>query len=135
MANNLFNPYLQQPMPQTPAVGVEFRYIQGGDNAAKAYPVMPGSTMLLMDTENPYIYFKTVAFNGMPQPLKKFRIEEVNDAPVEDIPVAKEVSNFVTKDDFNSAIAELKELIQQRPNYYSKNRGDRNGKSDIRRDE
>lgn len=134
MANNLFNPYLQQPMPQTPPVGVEFRYIQGGDNAAKAYPVMPGSTMLLMDTENPYIYFKTVAFNGMPQPLKKFRIEEVNEAPVEDIPVAKEVSNFVTKDDFNSAIAELKELIQQRPNY-SKNRGDRNGKSAIQRDE
>ena len=135
MANNLFNPYLQQLMPQTPPVGVEFRYIQGGDNAAKAYPVMPGSTMLLMDTENPYIYFKTVAFNGMPQPLKKFRIEEVNEAPVEDIPVAKEVSNFVTKDDLNSAIAELKELIQQRPNNYSKNRGDRNGKSDIRRDE
>ena len=139
---NFFNPYapynpnMQQMAPQlqTPPTGVEFRYIQGGDNAANAYPVMPGCTMLLMDTENPYIYFKTVAFNGMPQPIKKFKIEEVIENPAtNDIPEAKELPDYVTREDFNNAIDEIKGLIQR--NNYSKNRGDRNGKSDLRCDE
>ena len=89
---------------------------------------------LLMDTENPYIYFKTVAFNGMPQPIKKFKIEEVIENPAtNDIPEAKELPDYVTRKDFNNAIDEIKGLIQR--NNYSKNRGDRNGKSDLRCDE
>lgn len=116
-------------------LGVEFRYIQGGENAAKAYPVMPGSTMLLMDTETPYMYFKTVAFNGVPQPLRKFKIEEVFDVPATDIPEAKEVTpDYVTKEDFNDAINKLMAMISSKPNY-NKNRGDRHGKSDLRSDE
>ena len=118
-------------------LGVEFRYIQGGENAAKAYPVMPGSTMLLMDTETPYMYFKTVAFNGVPQPLRKFKIEEVFDVPATDIPEAKEIASpdYVTKEDFNAAIDKIVSMISSSKPNYNKNRGEKHGKSDLRCDE
>ena len=141
MANLFPNPYapytpgMLPTMPPTLPGGVEFRYIQGGDNAAKAYQVNPGSTFILMDSESPFFYLKTVSVYGVPQPLRKFKFEEVLENPNESLPNAKEVPEYVTKDVFDASIGELKELIvANRPNY-SKNRGDRNGKSTIQRDE
>ena len=109
-------PQLFQPqMPTNPAINnMEFHWIQG-ENAAKAYPIMPGNTGFLMDSESNYFYIKQVAFNGMPNPLRKFKYEEIVEQP-NDIPVATEV-----------------EMISStKQNNYSKNRGERNGKSDIR---
>ena len=124
---------LAQP---TPSAGVEFRYIQGGDNAAKAYQVAPGSTFILMDSESPYFYFKTVSVYGVPQPLRKFKFEEVIESPNEALPDAKEVPNFVTKEEFNSAIDKLSSLIEDAMNQkvnFSKNRGEKR-ESNIRSD-
>ena len=129
-------PQLFQPQMQpNPAINnMEFHWIQG-ENAAKAYPIMPGNTGFLMDSESNYFYIKQVAFNGMPNPLRKFKYEEVIEQP-NDIPVATEVSNYVTKDDLNKAMDKLVEMMSSmKQNNYSKNRGERNGKSDIRSNE
>ena len=58
--------------------------------------------------------------------------QEVGDCTVRDIPEAKELPDYVTREDFNNAIDEIKGLIQR--NNFSKNRGDRNAKSNIRSD-
>ena len=136
MANNYAIPNVPQFYPYqnfVPQVQVQntLKFIQGGDATAKAYPVTPGDTVVLMDTEESYIYIKSVGFNGVPNPLRKFKYEEVFETKTEDIPIAKEVPNYVTKEDFNAAIKEIKEMIK--PKY--ERRGDRNAKSDIRRDE
>ena len=121
--------------PASPS-GIEFRYIKGGDNGAKAFQVSPGSTFILMDSESQYFYLKGVSIYGDPQPLRKFKFEEVLESPNEALPDAKEVPNFVTKEEFNSAIDKLSSLIEDAMNqkvYFSKNRGEKR-ESNIRSD-
>lgn len=119
-----FMPY-QPTIPQLPIQSNEVKFVQG-EAAAKAFNVSPGSTVFLMDSEEPMFYIKSVAYNGVPNPLRKFRYEEVIEkAP--DIPV------YVTEEKFTNAIEELKELITTN-NKYGNKRGDKYGKSDIRRD-
>lgn len=127
MAVNSY-PWPNPIVPPTQSPSNEIRWIQG-ENAAKAYPVAPGSTVILMDSEDSYFYIKSVAFNGIPNPLRKFKYEEIFEI-VPELPVAVDKTEYVSKEDFNKAIEELKALIK--PN---KNRGDRYAKSDIRRDE
>lgn len=130
-----FYPYQQNFMPNVTVPSNTLKFIQGGDATAKAYPVAPGDTVVLMDTDESFIYIKSVGFNGVPNPLRKFKYEEVFEQPKEDIPVAKEVTEYVTKQDFDSAIDKLTGMIasMQKPNY--ERRGDKNAKSNIRRDE
>ena len=45
-----------------------FTYVNGLQ-AAKSFPVMPGQQILLIDTENPYIYLRTVNQMGQPNML------------------------------------------------------------------
>lgn len=111
----------------------DIKFIQGGDNTAKAYPVEPGKTAFLMDSEESIFYIKSVAYNGVPSPLRKFKYEEVFDTK-EDIPVATEATKYVTIEEFNNAINDIKELIRNNKPNYTK-RGDRNAKSDLRHDE
>lgn len=131
MANGLqypnppqFMPY-QPIIPQFPTQSNEIKFVQG-EAAAKAFNVQPGTTVFLMDSEESMFYIKSVGFNGVPNPLRKFRYEEVVEK-LPDIPV------YVTKEDFDAKFNELKDLITS--NKYGNKRGDRYGKSDIRRDE
>lgn len=112
---------------------MEVRWIQG-ENAAKASPVQAGSNVMLLDSEDSFFYIKSVGYNGVPSPIRKFRYEEVIETPNDILPDAKEVPNYVTKEDFDAAISKLTELISQN-RYYGKNRGDKNAKSDIQRNE
>lgn len=140
MANNYAIPNALQFYPYqnfVPPVQVQntLKFIQGGDATAKAYPVTPGDTVVLMDTEESYIYIKSVGFNGVPNPLRKFKYEEVFETKTEDIPIAKEIPNYVTKEDFNAAIKEIKDMIMPKTEPKYERRGDKNAKSNIRRDE
>ena len=90
---------------QQPITNTEFHFIQG-ENAAKAYPIMPGNTAFLFDSEE------------IPAP--------------KDIPTVTETI-FVTKEDFDAAISELKSLLEKPK--YEKRGGRNNAQSDIRRDE
>lgn len=47
-----------------------------GENAAKAYPVASGQSVLLMDSEDSVMYIKSTDQSGMPQPLRIFEYKE-----------------------------------------------------------
>lgn len=47
-----------------------------GEAAARAYMVSAGSTVILMDSEDPVFYLKSTDAAGMPQPLRIFDYTE-----------------------------------------------------------
>ena len=141
---NYTNPYLpyppqfyNNPFPippvQTQTDTLEVRFIQGGSNSAKAYPVMPGKTVLLMDSEESKFYLKKMDANGVPNPLREFNYTEVFETPANDIPVATEVKpEYVTKDDFNTFADKIIGMLsEQRKPRYEKKGGPRNVESDL----
>lgn len=75
-----------------------------GEQGAKGYPVAPGNSVLLMDTEDQVFYIKTTDSNGVPQPLKIYDYTER---------VVKEPQNqnpeFVSRNEFE----ELKKMIEE----------------------
>lgn len=120
------NPYPIQPtvfsgypQPQTNQSNVI--WVQG-EAAAKAYPVQAGNSMILMDSENDCFYIKSSDNAGMPNRLRKFEYREVLDGQtMQDAPV--EQSQYITKEEFEKAINELR----HQPRYNNNNRkGDRN---------
>ena len=73
-----------------------------GLEGAKAYPVMRGTTVLLMDTEQNNFYLKTVETNGIVQPLEMYEFKKVEIA--ESDPV-----EYATKSD----VAEIKKMLEE----------------------
>lgn len=117
----VFNPVY--PQPQTSQSNVI--WVQG-EAAAKAYPVQAGNSMILLDSENDCFYIKSSDNAGMPNRLRKFEYKEVVDGQVVNEPPADQ-SQYVTKEDFERALSELR---QQRNQHYNNNRkGDRNEQS------
>lgn len=77
-----------------------------GEAAAKSYPVAPGSTVLLMDSEQSRFFMKTTDQSGMPLPLRIFEFKEVaQNAPISTPSV--DTSKFVTKDELSEILANL----------------------------
>ena len=113
------NPYTQaglmQPQPQTNQSNII--WVQG-EAGAKAYPVQPGGSVLLMDSEGECFYIKTADNVGMPGPLRKFSFEEIVEGQVVN---TQEAPEYITREEFEKKIAELS---KQRYNNYRK--GDRN---------
>ena len=70
-----------------------------GLESAKAYPISPGRTILLMDSESPRFFIKTVDMNGYAS-LKAYTFQE-EEAAVNN-PAAAE---YVTKSQLEEAIA------------------------------
>ena len=46
-----------------------FAWIQG-EEAAKSYPVAPGNTIVLIDSDKPVMYMKTTDLSGRPQQMQ-----------------------------------------------------------------
>lgn len=77
------NPYAQQMPPQgsqmpqnAPAQSNNGIIWVQGENSAKSYPVGSGQSVLLMDSESPVMYIKSVDASGMPHPLRIFDYKE-----------------------------------------------------------
>ena len=89
-----YQPYqqnFQNPMPnyqpqysmntmQNPSTGSGILWVQG-EIGARAYPVAPGSSLLLMDSEAQNFYIKTADMSGMPT-MKKYSYAEVAEEPL-----------------------------------------------------
>ena len=91
---------LQTAIPQQQSQPAGLIWVQGIE-AAKAYPVAPGNTVQLWDSEAPAVYLKEADHNGMPQ-LRAFDLVE----RVSAVPRAKE-ADYVTRQEFE----ELKMLV------------------------
>lgn len=84
-----------------------------GESAAKAYPVAPGSNVLLMDSEGECFYIKSTDASGMPLPLRVFEYKEI-------VHTQPQLSNTNYSNNFNpneyvkkEELEEVKKQIQQ----------------------
>lgn len=77
-----------------------------GAESAKAYPVAPGRTIMLMDSESPTFFIKAVDSNGFAT-MKSFSFVEEVPAAVQEPSAAK----FVTTEQFQEAIEQLASKI------------------------
>lgn len=114
-------PYLPQqyqipsPASQSPGQSNNNLIWVQGESAAKAYPVAPGTSQLLMDSESECFYIKTTDASGMPLPLRTFSYKEVINTPKNSMQSAPanvpqiDTSAFVTRTEFN----ELKQMIEE----------------------
>ena len=122
MSYNSFFPitYQQQQLPQyvppqVPPVQNQFNshnngliWVQG-EAGAKAYPVAPGNSMLLMDSESECFYIKSTDASGVPMPLRSFTYTEVVQTQPQEEPKI-DTSQYVTRSEFE----ELKQMLQER---------------------
>ena len=69
--NNFYSgpSYQPQSVATVPQTQNTFAWIQG-EEAAKAYPVVPGNTVVLIDSDKPIMYMKTTDLSGRPQPMQ-----------------------------------------------------------------
>ena len=88
-------------------------WVQGVE-AMKSYPVSAGQSVLLMDSETNCFGIKTADASGMPLPLRIFDYTErtANKAPktAQETPTETQIdlSAYVTRDEFESRIAQLR---------------------------
>lgn len=103
------SPMQPQPQPQQNNTS-NVIWVQG-EAGAKAYPLAPGTSVILMDSENDYFYIKSADASGMPQPLRKFVYkEELDNMP--EIPSAAipqfDPDQYITRSEFEKRLGELK---------------------------
>ena len=100
-----------QPMTPSPQAAHQqgILWVQG-EEAAKAYMVAPGATVLLMDSEGQSFYLKSTDPQGMPLPLRIFDyIERAAQKPLEQPQTL--TGEFVTRAEFEALAARVGELL------------------------
>lgn len=115
----------QQSQPQ-------YMYNVDGENAAKSWQPnvipQPNTIIPLFDSDGQHIYFKTYDAYGRMNPLRKGRIvfdDEINISETSAAPQMPDMSNYVTKADFEAFRKELLETRQQQNQNGNNFRGDR----------
>lgn len=85
-----------------------------GEAGAKSYLVAPGTTVMLMDSENQVFYLKSADASGMPLPLRKFPYyEETAQQPTGAANFAPQgangfdPSNYITREEFERRMASV----------------------------
>lgn len=86
-----------------------------GDVGARAFPVGPGNSVILMDSEGDYFYIKSADMSGMPS-MKRYSYSEVIDEPMRleshdnrDYDTAK----FADREEVKKLQEEIRELKNQ----------------------
>jgi hypothetical protein len=96
--------FQQQTIPAQPMLMQQPRQDQNGliwvqgEAGAKSWYITPGSTVLLMDSENQRFYLKSADMNGVPA-MRTFEYTEVGTQKPQEAP---QTVNFVSVEEFNS---------------------------------
>ena len=105
-------PQQQMPQPQMQS-NSSINWVQG-EIGARAYPIAPGSSVLLMDSEAQNFYIKSADNSGMPS-LKKYAYSEVIEEPLK--LESKDPANFDTAQlASRDEVKQLQEKIKQLEN-------------------
>ena len=95
----------------TPSGGIQNGPIKvTGIDGARAYPVIPSTTIVLFDANEDYFYLKTTDAVGY-QTIRTFRFTEVKDEP--------QSNQYVTVEEFNKFKEEIlngEQYIRKQPN-------------------
>lgn len=116
---NYQTPMVQQS--QQPQSDLSFTWVRGREFARNC-PMAPNTSKYFMDEQEPYLYKRTVDGSGRTSEFIVTRLEVEEETRPEDT-MPQMAANFVTKDDFSSAINELKDMItgmSNKPAYNSK---------------
>ena len=111
--------YQQPNVQESPQDGIGFVWVQGKEGA-KAYPVAPNKTVLLLDSEDAFVYKKSADKDGKPTEFKTFKLVEQSDEGT------SSEAEYITRDEFekiDNEIEEIKEMlldIQTTPDPVSK---------------
>ena len=108
-------------------------FINGGRNAAIAYPVAAGYEAFLVDEEAKMFFIKKNDGSGRGFNLREFEYEEVTPIPEQPSisPTNFDPSKYVTKEDFNALLEEVRKISggRSKEHTYSRNtRRSRNAK-------
>lgn len=107
--NPMTAPQAPQNAPQAANNGIT--WVQG-EAAAKSYPVGPGQSVLLMDSEEAVMYIKTTDQSGMPQPIRIFDYTE-RKAEHTEAGIARSASaDFVSRSEFEEFREDVKRSIK-----------------------
>ena len=108
------NPYVgyAPPVQPAPQPDTSIIWVQG-EGGAKAYPVQNGKSVVLFDSESEHFFIKTADASGMPQPLRIFSYSETNGNEMK--APAIDTSQFITRDEFEAALENLKSRQSQQP--------------------
>lgn len=133
--NSYNNQSYAPPMPQMqmaqPTQSSTINWVQG-DVGARAYPVNPGMSVLLMDSEGQNFYIKSADTMGMPT-LKKYAYSEVVEEPMRlESHEAKQIDTAfsATREEvkqLHEEIRSLKEQIQRMESESKSTGGRKNG--------
>ncbi len=111
LESNMFaqNRNYSQPVQQSSLAS-----ISGGEDAALAYQMAPGTSMFLFSLDTNEMFMRTVDFNGITSQFRAFDITEK--MPNNQLTMMQQnLSGYVTKDEFNKLatdIAEMKKLFE-----------------------
>lgn len=84
-----------------------------GEASAKAYPVAPGQSVLLMDSEDAVMYIKSTDQSGMPLPLRIFDYTE-RKSPNTDTKSEKPTDNmekYVSRKEFETFRSDMEKAL------------------------
>lgn len=97
--NNYYPATYQAPViySQAPPQSSGIQWVQG-EIGARAYPVTPGASVLLMDSDENRFFIKSADASGMPLPLRVFSYTE--EVATQSHESKIDTSNFVTREEF-----------------------------------
>lgn len=72
---------------------------------AQSYPVAFGSSVAMLDTQQPKMYIKSVDMNGVPA-FMKYRLIEDHDEPAQNQPLQALDEKYVTREEYNTLCRE-----------------------------
>lgn len=83
-----------------------------GEAGAKAYPVAPGNSVLLMDSESEVFYIKSTDTSGIPMPLRVFNYSEIVQTQQQESRTEPQIdtSQFVTRGELDELRAMIENL-------------------------
>ena len=81
------------------------KWVQG-EQAAKSYFVAAGQSVLLMDSENPVMYIKSVDPSGMPLPLRIFDYVERKE-PTQSEEIKAPTTDYISRSEFEAFKEEI----------------------------
>ena len=110
-------PQMQQTAPSAPAImnhsTASIIWVQG-EAGAKAYPVAPGNSVLLMDSESDCFYIKSTDASGIPMPLRVFNYVEIVQTQQKEVSEPQiDTSQLVYQDDLDKLRQELRQALEE----------------------
>lgn len=105
--NNPYNYYPQQaPYQANNSPNNNYYAFVDGIEGARAFQVKPNSMMLLMDSQQPICYKKQVDAYGRTVSIEAFKLEPITEK-------APTTNDFISREEFEKQIAEIKALINK----------------------